>query len=516
MTPLTMASLSSLDPVRGRPRLRPGHGPGRDRALGGRCVPPRPPGAVPRPADERRQGARLGDLRGRGAAGRRAHARRPARPGLPLHPGREEPGRQPGGPGDRLDRGVPARARTTRRRWSRGWPTRPSRSSRSPSPRAATTSTPSPGSSTPTTRASCTTSQPGAAPKTTFGLVVEALDPASAARHPAVHGAVLRQHPGQRATPPAAASPRSPGCGTRSWASGWSSTCGSPTAWSTASPRSPPTTTAPRSRERFGVEDGWPVVCEPFTQWVLEDKFGLGRPPLEDAGVQVVDDVEPYELMKLRLLNASHQALCYFGYLAGYRLVHDVCQDPLFAEFLLAYMDREATPTLHARAGDRPARLQARADRAVLQPAGARHRRPAVRGELRPDPQVAAAGDPAQPRSTDGEIDRVGAGRGRLGALRRGRRRAGRADQDRRPAGRHAERRPRRRSATTRSRSSATGSCSATWSTTSGSPPTYQRFLASLHERGRAGDAGGPGRAVASSHEAGPALRGDPAGGRCR
>jgi mannitol 2-dehydrogenase len=88
------------------------------------------------------------------------------------------------------------------------------------------------------------------------------------------------------------------------------------------------------------------VVCEPFTQWVLEDDFGAGRPPLEEAGVQVVHDVEPYELMKLRLLNASHQALCYLGYLAGYRLVHDVCQDPLFADFLRAYMDREGTPTL--------------------------------------------------------------------------------------------------------------------------------------------------------------------------
>jgi mannitol 2-dehydrogenase len=96
---------------------------------------------------------------------------------------------------------------------------------------------------------------------------------------------------------------------------------------------------------RFGVQDQWPVTCEPFTQWVLEDRFEA-RPPLEDAGVQVVDDVEPYELMKLRLLNASHQAQCYFGYLAGYRLVHDVCQDPLFARFLLAYMDVEATPTL--------------------------------------------------------------------------------------------------------------------------------------------------------------------------
>jgi len=99
-------------------------------------------------------------------------------------------------------------------------------------------------------------------------------------------------------------------------------------------------------RDRFGLDDGWPVVCEPFTQWTLEDAFNQGRPPFEDAGVQVVPDVEPYELMKLRLLNASHQALCYFGYLAGYRLVHDVAQDPLFAEFLLAYMDREATPTL--------------------------------------------------------------------------------------------------------------------------------------------------------------------------
>ena len=99
-------------------------------------------------------------------------------------------------------------------------------------------------------------------------------------------------------------------------------------------------------RDRWGIDDGWPVVCEPFTQWVLEDTFNQGRPPFEDAGVQVVEDVEPYELMKLRLLNASHQALCYFGYLAGYRLVHDVAQEPLFADFLLAYMEREASPTL--------------------------------------------------------------------------------------------------------------------------------------------------------------------------
>ncbi|GED22794.1 mannitol dehydrogenase family protein [Halomonas halmophila] len=97
---------------------------------------------------------------------------------------------------------------------------------------------------------------------------------------------------------------------------------------------------------RFAIEDAWPVVCEPFTQWVLEDHFTQGRPAFEDVGVQLVDNVEPYELMKLRLLNASHQALCYFGYLAGYRYAHEVCQDELFVNFLLDYMVKEASPTL--------------------------------------------------------------------------------------------------------------------------------------------------------------------------
>jgi mannitol 2-dehydrogenase len=110
----------------------------------------------------------------------------------------------------------------------------------------------------------------------------------------------------------------------------------------------PATTDADRRevRERFGIEDRWPVVCEPFTQWVLESAFSAGRPPDEDAGVQVVADVEPYELMKLRLLNASHQAMAYFGHLCGYELVHEAAQDPLFRAFLREYMDEEATPTL--------------------------------------------------------------------------------------------------------------------------------------------------------------------------
>ncbi|RAM36805.1 mannitol dehydrogenase family protein [Arthrobacter globiformis] len=96
----------------------------------------------------------------------------------------------------------------------------------------------------------------------------------------------------------------------------------------------------------YGLTDAWPVVAEPFEQWVLEDSFTNGRPPLQDVGVQIVNNVEPYELMKLRLLNASHQVMSYLGYLAGYRYVHQVCSDPHFAQFILGYMEEEATPTL--------------------------------------------------------------------------------------------------------------------------------------------------------------------------
>jgi mannitol 2-dehydrogenase len=110
----------------------------------------------------------------------------------------------------------------------------------------------------------------------------------------------------------------------------------------------PATTDAMRQQVAalYGIDDAWPVIAEDFTQWVLEDHFSLGRPPLEEVGVQIVHDVEPYELMKLRLLNASHQAMSYLGLLAGYTYAHEVCQDGLFRRFLLGYMAREAAPTL--------------------------------------------------------------------------------------------------------------------------------------------------------------------------
>lgn len=110
----------------------------------------------------------------------------------------------------------------------------------------------------------------------------------------------------------------------------------------------PATTDADRAavQERYEIEDAWPVVAEPFVQWVLEDRFPAGRPPYDEAGVQLVDDVIPYELMKLRLLNATHQAMAYPGLLAGYRYAHEVCQDEDYVQFLRDYMAMEGLPTL--------------------------------------------------------------------------------------------------------------------------------------------------------------------------
>ena len=94
----------------------------------------------------------------------------------------------------------------------------------------------------------------------------------------------------------------------------------------------------------LGVEDRVPVVCEPFRQWVIEDVGPGALPP--HADVRVVPDVVPHELMKLRLLNAGHQALAHLGRLCGLRFVHEAALDPDLARFLEAFLDEEAMPTL--------------------------------------------------------------------------------------------------------------------------------------------------------------------------
>ncbi len=86
--------------------------------------------------------------------------------------------------------------------------------------------------------------------------------------------------------------------------------------------------------DQFGIADRWPVFCEGFKQWVLEDKFPLGRPALEKVGVQFVPDVAPFELMKIRILNGGHATIAYPGGLMDIHFVHEAMEEPLIRAFL--------------------------------------------------------------------------------------------------------------------------------------------------------------------------------------
>jgi len=98
--------------------------------------------------------------------------------------------------------------------------------------------------------------------------------------------------------------------------------------------------------QNFGIVDAWPVTCEPFIQWVVEDKFSNGRPAFEKVGVQFVPDVGPYEKMKLRLLNAGHSVLGILGAIHGHQTINACIEDKVFADYLRAFFDEEATPVL--------------------------------------------------------------------------------------------------------------------------------------------------------------------------
>jgi len=99
-------------------------------------------------------------------------------------------------------------------------------------------------------------------------------------------------------------------------------------------------------RKTYQINDDWPVICEPFIQWVVEDNFIQGRPPLEQLDVQFVPNVIPYEKMKIRLLNAGHSVLGIPGALHGHASINDCMNDPVFSKFMRAFMDKEATPIL--------------------------------------------------------------------------------------------------------------------------------------------------------------------------
>jgi mannitol 2-dehydrogenase len=98
--------------------------------------------------------------------------------------------------------------------------------------------------------------------------------------------------------------------------------------------------------EQFGIKDGWPVFCERFTQWVLEDDFPQGRPPLEKVGVQFVGDVAPFELMKLRILNGGHAAIAYPSALMDIHFVHSAMENDLVRTYLDKLTTEEIIPVV--------------------------------------------------------------------------------------------------------------------------------------------------------------------------
>ena len=110
----------------------------------------------------------------------------------------------------------------------------------------------------------------------------------------------------------------------------------------------PATTDADRRmvRRLLGMADAWPVVSEPFSQWVVEDTFPAGRPPWERVGVELVPDVAPYEQAKLRILNAAHSALAYWGLLTGHRTIADAVGDPVLHSAVTGMLRDEVIPTL--------------------------------------------------------------------------------------------------------------------------------------------------------------------------
>ncbi len=103
--------------------------------------------------------------------------------------------------------------------------------------------------------------------------------------------------------------------------------------------------------ESSGIDDSWPVVCEPFKQWVIEDDFVSGRPTWETVGAQFVKDVVPYEKMKLSLLNAGHSVLGILGDLFGYSTIDEAVNNPDISSFLRIYMGNEVTPILGSLEG---------------------------------------------------------------------------------------------------------------------------------------------------------------------
>ena len=150
----------------------------------------------------------------------------------------------------------------------------------------------------------------------------------------------------------------------------------------------------------IGVEDAWPVVAEPFRQWVVEDRFPQGRPRWEASGALMVEDVGPYEVMKLRCLNGAHSTLAYLAVSAGIETVAEAMDAPGFADLIDALWRKDILPTLKPVPGVDLAEYTRALER--------RFRNPAIRHRTI---QISADGSQKLPqRLVRAALDRLGEG----------------------------------------------------------------------------------------------------------
>ena len=169
---------------------------------------------------------------------------------------------------------------------------------------------------------------------------------AAAVARAADHLRLLRQHPVERRHP------RDGGAGGGGTGAGRTSCAGSsrtspfPRPWSTASCRRPRRRTSPSSSARYGYRDSAVVVGEPFRQWVIEDRFAGRTPPWALAGATFVDDVTPFELIKMRVLNAAQTSFAYLGLIAGHEHTSDDMTDPVLTAIVRRMLIEESLPTL--------------------------------------------------------------------------------------------------------------------------------------------------------------------------
>jgi fructuronate reductase len=139
--------------------------------------------------------------------------------------------------------------------------------------------------------------------------------------------------------------------------------------------------------DALGVHDAWPVLAEPYLEWVVEDRFAAGRPDWPAGGARFVAEAAPFETLKLRTVNGAHSALAYLSVMAGWATVDQAMAQPALRAYLAALMRDEIVPTLPALPGLDLAQYQAR----LLQ----RYENPALKHQTR---QIAMDGSQKLPQ----------------------------------------------------------------------------------------------------------------------